>query len=298
MGVAQFLSSVRRILRNRYVDRPRAVGRHLGWQWRRGARAFPAELPLSESVLVASSGKCGVSALVNAHGMYDYNNMRLIKRALEDGGTFIDVGANIGAFSLIASEQRAARVLAFEPHPATFARMQENLRRNRRINVIPVCAAVGSRDGEIDISDTPGSATTHAVAGRDADADADASREPTIAVPLRRLDDELARHGLTADLLKIDVEGFEADVLEGCGAALAAVALVLVEINGLSDRRGAGSARVIELLHAAGAEGPYYYDAPAGCLRRHPVHAGEDPVFVNRARAARIPAIATLAVQN
>src|SRR5688572_1480089 len=161
------MSSVRRILRNRYVHRPQAVGRHVGWQFRRIARAFPAELPLSESVLVAQSGNCGVSALVNAHGMYDYNNMQLIKRVLADGGVLVDVGANVGAFSLIGSEQPRARVVAYEPHPATYELLRENLRRNDRGNVEAICAAAGSRDGEIRISDTPGSSTTHALNAND-----------------------------------------------------------------------------------------------------------------------------------
>jgi FkbM family methyltransferase len=290
LGVVQFIGSVRRILRNRYVNRPRAVRRHVGWQLRRLAQAFPAELRLSESVLVASSGSCGVSALVNAHGMYDYNNMKLIKRVLADGGVLVDVGANIGAFSLIASEQPNARVVAYEPHPATFERLRNNVNRNGRQNVDTVCAAVGSRDGEIRISDTPGSATTHAVdAG-------EAAHERAITVPLLRLDGDLARRGLTPDVVKIDVEGFEFDVLSGCGTLLGDVALFLVEINGLSDQRSAGGEQITQLLRNAGAEGPYYYDANRRCLRRHVVHVGEDPVFVNRVRARAFGALATLCV--
>jgi len=290
LGVAQFIGSVRRILRNRYVDRPRAVGRHVGWQLRRLARAFPADLPLSESVLVARSGSCGVSALVNAHGMYDYNNMKLIKRVLAAGGVLVDVGANIGAFSLIASEQPKARVVAYEPHPATFERLQDNLRRNGRRNVDATCAAVGSRDGELRISDTPGSATTHAVNA------AEGGGEPAITVPLLRLDHDLARRGLTPDIVKVDVEGFEYDVLSGLGSLLGETALFLVEINGLSDQRSAGGDQITRLLRKSGAEGPYYYDANRRCLRRHVVHVGEDPVFLNRFRARKFGALASLCI--
>jgi FkbM family methyltransferase len=292
LGVVQFIGSVRRILRNRYVDRPRAVGRHVGWQLRRLAHAFPAELPLSESVLVASSGHCGVSALVNAHGMYDYNNMQLIKRVLADGGVLVDVGANVGAFSLIASEQPKAQIVAYEPHPATYELLRENLRRNGRRNVDAICAAVGNRDGEIRISDTPGSSTTHAVSA------ADAASGPAITVPLLRLDGDLARRGLTPDIVKVDVEGFEYDALSGCGVQLGNAALFLVEINGLSDRRSTGGDRISQLLRDAGADGPYYYDANRRCLRRRVVHIGEDPVFVNRFRARQFSALASLFVAD
>jgi FkbM family methyltransferase len=292
MGVGQFLGSMRRIMRNRHVDRPRAVGRHVGWQLRRVTGAFPAELPLSESVLVAQNGRCGVSALVNAQGMYDYNNMQLVKRTLAEGGMFVDVGANVGAFSLIAAEQSRARVVAYEPHPATFKQLQHNLLRNGRQNVVAVCAAVGDRDGEILISDTPGAATTHAVSA------VERSRKPAISVPLLRLDRDLSRRGLTPDVIKIDVEGFEFEVLSGCGVLLGDAALALVEINGLSELRGAGGDRIVRLLRNAGMEGPYYYDADRRCLRRDVVHVGEDPVFINRFRARRFPALASLAVAD
>lgn len=292
MGVVTFIGSVRRIMRNHYVDRPRAVGRHVGWQLRRLARAFPLELPLSESVLVASSGRCDVSSLVNAHGMYDYNNMQLIKRVLADGGVLVDVGANVGAFSLIASEQPKATVVAYEPHPATYKLLRENLRRNGRRNVEAICAAVGNRDGEIRISDTPGSSTTHALSA------VDQASDPAITVPLVRLDGDLARRGRTPDIVKIDVEGFEYDVLSGCGVQLGNTALFLVEINGLSDRRSSGGDRISQLLHNAGAEGPYYYDANHRCLRRRMVHVGEDPVFVNRFRARKFSALASLFVAD
>ena len=262
----------------------------MGWQLRRLTHAFPAELPLSESVLVAGSGHCGVSALVNAHGMYDYNNMLLIKRVLADGGVFVDVGANVGAFSLIASEQPRSRVVAYEPHPATFERLRHNLRRNGRDNVDAICAAVGSRDGEIRISDTPGSPTTHALS------EAEAAGTPAIVVPLLRIDGDLARRGLKPDIVKVDVEGFEYDVLSGCGALLADAALLFVEINGLSEQRSTGGDQIAQLLRKAGAEGPYYYDANHRCLRRSVVHVGEDPVFVNRFRARKFSALASLAV--
>ena len=123
MAVAQFVNSLMRIARNPHIHRGRAVARHLAWQLRKLTARFPVELRLSNSALIATHGRCGISALVNTHGMYDYNNMTLIQLMLSGGGLFVDVGANIGAYTLIASELGAAQVLAFEPHPVTFAAM-------------------------------------------------------------------------------------------------------------------------------------------------------------------------------
>jgi FkbM family methyltransferase len=272
VGVKQFMGSIQRIARNPYINRVAAVGRHLDWQRRKVLQAFPTELELSDSVLVAAHGRCGVSALVNAQGLYDFNNMTLLKRLLAPGGVFVDVGANVGAYTLIASEQARATVLAFEPHPATFALLYENLRRNGRANVDAVCAAIGEREGVIHISDTPGCPTTHVMDGEGA----------TIEVRSLRLDLELARRGLVADAIKIDVEGFEYEVLLGMGERLAMTAVVIVEINGLSDRRGTGRDAIGALLHDAGLEGPLYYDARTSRCRDTPIHHGEDPIFINR----------------
>lgn len=273
MGVRQFVGSIQRIARNPYIDRVAAVGRHLDWQRRKLLRDFPLELELSESVLLATHGRCGVSALVNAHGLYDFNNMTLLKRLLANGGVFVDVGANVGAYTLVASEQARARVLAFEPHPATFAMLEENLRRNGRKNVFASCAAVGNKVGVLSISDTPGSSTTHVIAG-----DSDSA----IEVPVVRLDVELERRDLHADAIKIDVEGFEYQVLHGMGEELCHATVVFVEVNGLSDQRGAGRDNIFALLRDAGLDGPFYYDARASRCEATPVHPGEDPLFVNR----------------
>ncbi len=276
MGLGQFFGSIRRIYRNPYIDRTQAVKRHLDWQRRKVMHDFPVELKLSESVLIGKHSSCGVSALVNAHGMYDFNNMLLIKRMLMDGGIFFDVGANVGSYSLIASEQPRARVFAFEPHPATFAALQANLERNGRRNVTAICAAVGALEGTLHISDTPGSSTTHIVGRGDPRA---------IAVPVVTLAGECGRRGIAPDIVKIDVEGFEDDVLVGMKSALDGVALLVVEINGLSKRRGAGS--VVSTARAAGLVGPVYYDAFRSEFRCEPVHDAEDALFIGPDRLRR-----------
>jgi FkbM family methyltransferase len=271
MALAQFVNSLLRIAHNRHIHRGRAVARHLAWQLRKLTARFPVELRLSNSALIAAHGRCGVSALVNSHGMYDYNNMTLIQLVLSGGGLFVDVGANIGAYTLIASEQDAAQVLAFEPHPITFAALRSNIARNRRGNVTAVCAAVGDEAGMIAITNTPGSSTTHITSAEGSD---------SVAVPMVRLDAELGARGLKPYVVKIDVEGYELNVLKGLGTALADVAMVFVEINGLSQIRAGGAEPIRSTLSAAGFVGPLYYEAESRELIEVPVAAGEDPIFV------------------
>jgi FkbM family methyltransferase len=282
MGAAQFMGSLRRIAKNPHVNMISGITRHLGWQIRRLVGGFPCELALSDSVLIARDGHCGVSALVNAQGMYDFNNMKLIKLILRSGGCFIDVGANIGAFTLIASECPVAHVIAFEPHPQTFQQLQHNVRRNARCNVELVRAAVGSRSGTVTITDTPGSSTTHIVSN------SGLVMHAALSVPLLRLDIALQERGVQPFVVKVDVEGFEGDVLDGLGASLREVAVLLVEMNGLADERADGSSAMTSMLHRAGFIGPLHFDALQRTFRRDVVHAGEDSVFLNLQHVPRL----------
>ena len=127
MGLLQFANSLKSILGNPHINRGKGVARHLHWQYLKAFNRFPLELDISRSRIIAAHRYCGVSALIYSQRLYNYNNMRLLQMLLEDGGSFLDIGANIGSFSLIASEQEKAQVYAFEPHPDTFRLLQRNV---------------------------------------------------------------------------------------------------------------------------------------------------------------------------
>jgi FkbM family methyltransferase len=277
MGWSQAINSVTRIINNPFVRTVPALYRYVSWQGRRVLRAFPTELPLSESILIAPSGYCGVSALVNAHGEYDFNNMQFIKDMLRHGGDFIDIGANIGAYTLIAAEQQQARVLAVEAHPGTFKHLGRNVARNGYRNVHLICAAAGATEGHVRITDTPGSSTTHIT-----------QNGIGVDVPLRRMDALLAETGLSPDVVKIDVEGFELAVLKGFGAALGDIKVLFVEINKLGDQRESPLEELMSLLRAAGFLEPKFYDCRSRHLGTHPVLRGEDPLWVHTSYRAAL----------
>jgi FkbM family methyltransferase len=275
--LGQAIESVRRIVGNPYVSTVPALWRYASWQARCARRRFPVELKISRSVVTARSGDCGVSALINAHGAYDYDNMHLIQELVTEGVGFVDVGANIGSYTLIASECATAQVLAIEPHPLTFEALAANVMRNRRTNVRLVRAAAGSAEGNVCITDTPGSTATHIVYG-----------DTSLKVRLRRLDVLLDEVRVTPNVVKIDVEGYEFAVLQGLGERLRGVRVLFVDINGLIDARGEGARAVLALLEAAGFGPAKYYDARRRALVDAPVIVGEDPVFVNRAYSTEL----------
>ena len=110
MPLNQFINTLNLIFETNHLNRFQSILRHLFWQVRKIFNLFPYQQRISESFIIAESKYNGVSALRNRIGMYDYNNMSLIKILLEHGGDFFDIGANIGTYTLIASEQHRAHI--------------------------------------------------------------------------------------------------------------------------------------------------------------------------------------------
>jgi FkbM family methyltransferase len=121
--------------------------------------------------------------------------------------TVIDVGANIGAFSVLAA--RAATngwVISYEPEPDNAALLRRNLDRNQCRNVTVVSAAVAGQRGVLTLHLNPDNSGGHSVR-RD-------HGGPSLSVPTVTLRDVFDEHRVSrCDFLKIDCEGAEYDIL-------------------------------------------------------------------------------------
>jgi FkbM family methyltransferase len=272
MSLAQFINSISRIHRNPKVNTFHGVYKHLLWQARKAVNAFPVELRISSSRIIAHEKTCGGSALINNQGMYDYNNMMLITMLLKDGGCFFDIGANIGCYTLIAAEQPKAQVVSFEPHPRTFSKLADNVKLNNLGNVQLVNFAVGSEDAMVFMSDTVSSSMNSLQPG---------PADNAIEVRCTRIDSYCAQWHYRPDFIKIDIEGFEYDALLGFGDLLSQAKVLFIEQNGLADQRSKGDAEINTLLRSKGYQGPYKVDADNRVLHRdHGINC-EDSIFVN-----------------
>jgi FkbM family methyltransferase len=271
LPLSQFICSIRSILRNTHINRWAGISRHLHWQLRKALNLFPVELRISESRIMARQGQCGVSALINSQGLYDYNNMRLIQYLLRGGGTFLDVGANIGAYSLVASEVARARVCAFEPHPRTYAWLCENIDMNGRRNVTCLNFALGADNGVVHFTTGDTSQTNHI---------ADKQSGNTISVTCRRVDTVCEELDITPRFVKIDVEGFEYGVITGFGTLLQQVEVLFVEMNGLADARSEGERSINTFLEQSGFIGPLFCDFDHQLLSTTRTRSNEDSVYI------------------
>lgn len=147
-----------------------------------------------------------------------------------EGATVIDVGANIGVYSLLLGRRVGprGRVYAFEPVPATRAELARNLSLNGGGNVVPRPEAVSSACGEAIIY-LGGNSSLASLLPE--------VRGSAVSVPTVTLDQFLAREKVGAvALVKVDVEGAELSVLRGMTNLLRAAAppILYLEIN--SDR--------------------------------------------------------------
>ena len=138
----------------------------------------------------------------------ELQELQLLKTCLDDGGTFIDIGANIGYYSLMAAKFGATQVVAFEPNEVVRARFEFNCRQNNFSNIIDIIpSALGEKNGQatmmIPTNDLGGSSLVpNKVLGK------------AVSVTVQRLDDVLREKNIEGvDALKIDVEGFEYEVL-------------------------------------------------------------------------------------
>ena len=138
----------------------------------------------------------------------------------EGAPVVLDVGANIGVatMAMATALHGPARFLAVEPSPRNLAHLRHNLAANGfepRVEVI--AAAAGAEPGSLSFHESEFGAGSHLVSGHHLAGDA----MPAVQVPVETLDRIVSARGLERlDLVKIDVEGFEPDVLAGGAGAI------------------------------------------------------------------------------
>lgn len=164
-------------------------------------------------------------------GTWEPDLAALLRCRLQPGDTFIDIGANIGCMSALASRlvDPQGVVVAIEPAPRTIAALQETIAMNDLTNIRLVAAAVSDHDDELPLFVGPsfGTGITTTVGRRFLLREEGRVRAATLGSLVTR--EELA----TTRLIKIDVEGAEDRVLAGILASidtLAADAELVVEV--------------------------------------------------------------------
>ena len=148
---------------------------------------------------------------------YEPITRRLLEELVKPGDTFVDVGANVGFYTLdLATRCRDVHVIAFEPNPGNFALLRKNVATNALSNVRCEPLAVSDADQTATLYLTSSHMSASLRAGFDG------AVEGTVEVPTVKLDTYLAPHVLPRRLvIKVDVEGHEEALFRGLQRTLA-----------------------------------------------------------------------------
>lgn len=192
---------------------------------------------------------------------------------LTEGDTFVDVGANFGTFSLLASRLvgKNGRVIALEPQPRLVNLLRESIELSGARNCTVLEAACGFAAGDADLY-VPGDDSGRAGFFKSFSARRD---HALVHVKRLRLDDLLPTLPLSGrTVLKVDVEGSELDVLNGARELIAARRpALIIELNPWSAAAaGTSPAAVIDAIEAMGYESLATVESFPAIVSRGAIH--------------------------
>jgi FkbM family methyltransferase len=197
-----------------------------------------------------------VTPQVVHHGFYELEEERFIKEVLRGGDFFVDVGANVGTFSLLAAKCVGpfGRVFAFEPNPSVAKLLEQSAVMNwyhDRLVVNQVAIAedaytsslvfADSRLGDSKLGDTLDSESTHAKTIEYVD------QSDRIEVPVKTLD-QIFPYNIPIRFLKIDVEGLEHLVVEGAKRLISRKCIDYIMVETVKEVAGENWGEVVQSI--------------------------------------------------
>jgi FkbM family methyltransferase len=242
------------ILKNIYFHplnegrRFKAIFKFFWWQIVSRTFKHPVLLPFTDKTdYLCWNGLTGLTGNYY-YGLMEMEEMAFVLHYLDKDDTFYDIGANVGAYTILTGLHVGCQTIAFEPHPKTFSYLERNISLGVRTeNISLFNIGLGSKAGRIKFTsdqDTVNHVALHHAVN-------------VIDVQISVLDE------LTLpppSVIKIDVEGFEWEVLNGGKVTLGNDKLqaIIIELNGSGRRYGFQDDDIDILLKAYGFK-PYTY---------------------------------------
>ena len=186
-------------------------------------------------------------------GGYESKQQLLLSAAVDSGDHVIDVGANLGLFSVMCAAivGKDGKVLAAEPVPQMLNILRSNIARNKLENVIVFAGAVTNTRQTCEIHTVEGGEEYSSLQSI-AHPDRPEGKEVKIAVPGIPLDELVEQHGLRPAIIKVDTEGAEGLVFSGAKQTLTRDRPIV--LSELDDRLLKGfdwsSGKVVELFQS------------------------------------------------
>ncbi|MEN6473441.1 MAG: FkbM family methyltransferase [Syntrophaceae bacterium] len=167
--------------------------------------------------LKVHSGPDIVSEHILKHNIWEPYETMLVLQHLQPGSVFLDIGANIGYYTVLAGRAVGVHglVIAYEPDGENFRLLEHNIALNGLTNVRPFKAALGENSSQGSIYLSQNNRGNHRLFD-------EGDGRKTAAVEILNGDEHVAQLSERLDFIKIDTEGYEAHVLEGLRATILA----------------------------------------------------------------------------
>ena len=277
MNVNLGLSTVLRFIWNHPFNkghRTLAISRFVKWQIHSRVFGWKIVYPLTSStVMVMKRGMAGATGNIYC-GLLEFEDMWFLLHALTPEDLFVDVGANVGVYSILSSGEIGARTISIEPVKRTFESLKTNVKLNdieSRVTLRNI--GIGDKEGLLTFTSNE-DAVNHVLSGDEDGKDGKLER-----VPVDTLDNVCA--GETPFLLKIDVEGFETNVIKGASRILGNPGLkcIIIELNGDSKRYGFDESLIHETLLKLGF-GCYSYEPYSRVLTPLDTYGSHNTIYI------------------
>lgn len=225
------------------------VIRFLKWQLNCKLNPYPIVYQYTEKTkFLIWKGLTGATGNIYC-GLLEYFDMSFLLHLLRPDDVFFDIGANVGAYTLLASGEVGAKTISVEPVPSTFKYLSDNILINKlekKVELLNI--GLGNNFGTIRFTKSLDT-VNHVATEGEAD---------TIDVTIKKMDEITT---LIPLLIKIDVEGFETEVLKGAKNILSNENLkaIIIELNGSGNRYGYDEQLIHKNLLSLGFQ-TYKYD--------------------------------------
>ena len=225
----------------------------LWWGFR--FRPAPCVVKLRSGALIHVDPSDYLQLLIYYLGTFESYCLPYLKSCVSSGGTVVDVGANIGFYTLESSRAAGPRghVIAIEAAPSNARALKDNIDLNQLTNATVINVAVGESTGSGTLS-----LSREGNLGMFTLGNTSGSPAVSYTVEVRRIDDILEENNISSvDLIKIDIEGSEYRALRGAVRTLQTCRpTILIELSDQALQRNQSSTKAVkELLRSFGYRG-------------------------------------------
>lgn len=234
------------------TDKLNAIKRFLTWQIVSRFSNYDFVLPfVNNSKLLIKRGMTGITGNIYV-GLMEFSDMSFLLHFLRKEDNFLDIGANAGSYTILASGVICAKTSCFEPVAQTYEHLLNNININQLQHLVSAMnIGIGSTNGNLKFTNNL-DAMNHVISKTEI-------AEDFLEVEIRTIDTIITEN--FPALIKIDVEGFESEVLKGAEKLLDNKCLkaIIIEINKNGQRYGYADVDIHNVLLSKGFR-PFDYE--------------------------------------